>query len=137
MKKAQRGFLLGLCIIAAVLMLTTGCAHQQGAKDKVKLTGAELEKRGAERAVFSGYNPKNGCAAITAYFDKGNVRQTWDCFTASGSSWGKYIVEGDTICTTWDDPRVPAGCVEVYKIGEAKYESWRDGQPLFTFYSLK
>jgi hypothetical protein len=137
MKKAQRWFFLGLCIVAAVLVFTTGCAHQDANK-KVKVTGAELERRGAERAVTAGYNPGTGCAWMIVYFAEGSkVRQTYDCWGLTGTSWGTYRVDGDKICTSWDNPQIPAGCTEVYKIDEVKYEAWINGTPAVTFYRVK
>jgi len=143
MKKAQRGFFLGLCIVASVLMLTTGCAHQQNAKDKIKLTkkltGTELEEIADKYAVFAGYNPRLHCAWMNVFFlaDE-KIRQSWDCWgMGSGTTWGKWRVVGDKRCIKWDDPNRPyEDCVEIYRIGEEKYEAWVDGQPVSTYYKV-
>ena len=137
MKKTQRGFFLGLCIVAAVFMFTLGHA-QEGAKDKVKLTGAELEKTGAEEAVFAGFSP-NGCAWMNVFFaTDSKIRQSWDCWDTSGTTWGTYRVVDDKRCIKWDDPNRPfESCFEFYRIGEAKYEAWLNGVPIITFYRLK
>jgi hypothetical protein len=139
MKEAQRGFLLGLCVVAAVLMLTTEYAHLQDAKDKVKLTGAELEEIADKHAVFAGYNPKNGCAWMNVFFlADAKIRQSWDCLGMAGTTMGKWRLVGDKRCIKWDDPTRPnEECVEIYRIGEEKYEAWVDGQPVSTYYKVK
>lgn len=138
MSKVQRVLYIGICVVTAFLMFTTGYA-QEGAKDKVKLTGAELVKIADEYAVFAGYNPNNNCAWMNVFFlTDEKIRQTWDCWVVTGTAWGTWRLVGDKRCIKWDDPNRPnEECVEIYRIGEAKYEAWVDGRPASTYYKVK
>ena len=142
MKKVSRVFVLGLCVGVAFCMFSTVYA-QEAAKDKVKVTGAEYLKRGAEGAVIAGYNTQNGCAWMNVFLPDGkSIKQYYHCpaYGGFGAGVGTFQVVEDKICTKWDDGR--EFCSETYRIGEDKYESWvekSDGTryPIGTYYRLK
>jgi hypothetical protein len=137
MNKTWRGVFFGLCAIIVVLALTSTGNAEEGGKEKVKVTGVELEKRGAEGAAFAGYNPDTGCAWMNTYFEKDSkIRISFDCWMFTGTSWGTYSVDGDKLCLKWDNPQIKGGCYEIYKIGEEKFERRLKGKPQLIEYRL-
>ena len=121
---------LGLCVVLA-LFLTSVAQGQEGKKEKVKLTSAELQQRASKYFVIAGYNEQNGCSFMIVNFGDGTTRkQYWDCPPPgwSGTSNGTFRVVGDKECSKYEG--ISSGqerCHEKYQIGEDKYELWLEG----------
>jgi hypothetical protein len=119
---------LGLCLLLA-LFLTSAAQGQEGKKEKVKLTGAELQQRASKYFVIAGHNEQNDCSWMIVNSGDGKTRkQYWDCVSpmfGSGTSNGTFRVVGDKECSKYEG--IYGGqerCTETYQLGEDKYEFW-------------
>jgi hypothetical protein len=116
---------IGLC--AGVALLVTSPAYGQ---ERVKLTGAELQEMLLKSGEVSfGVNPKTNMAWIIVHTGEGKRDLFWRSLT-NAAEWGMEVgltkIAGDQLCTKWTF--APETCVDVYRIGENKYESRTGGE---------
>jgi hypothetical protein len=118
---------LGSCVVVALFMASV-VQGQESKKEKVKLTGAELQQLASKYYVIAGVNEQNGCSFMIVNSGDGTTRkQYYDCpsYSLSGVAKGTFRVVGDKECSiyeglNWGLER----CYELYQIGEDKYEWW-------------
>jgi hypothetical protein len=133
----RKGVVLGLGLVVALFM-TSVVQSQESKKDKVKLTGAELQQRASKYFVIAGYNVQTDCSFMIVNSGDGKTRkQYWDCLSplfGSGTSNGTFRVVGDKECSKYE--AILGGqerCAETYQIGEDKYEFWYEQLPQGSF----
>jgi hypothetical protein len=129
---------LGLCAVLG-LFFATVAQGQESKKDKVKLTGAELQQRASKYFVIAGYNQQNRCSWMIVNYGDGTTRkQYWECGPnlGSGISKGTFRVVEDKECSIWEE--ISFGherCYEHYEIGENKYEVWIEALGLGNYFT--
>ena len=107
-------------------------------KDKVKLTGAEIEKLYSQFAVFAGVNKAYSTVWMIRHYDGGKRETYWRSLTTpglSGSGIGTARIVGDKLCAAGGSGAVK--CYDIYRVGENKYESWIGGMIENFYYRLK
>ena len=120
------------------------------AGERTKLNGAELNKLYfSSLNFFAGiwvqYGSTLGDAWLETTYPNGTVELQWNSGIHSGRAKGRLRVAGDRICVTWENKRLPGflrefedkNCLEIYKIGDQKYENWLNGQNRGWFIWLK
>ena len=126
---------VGLCAVVA-LFVASPIQGQESKKDKVKLTGAEIQellfKSGA---VTFGLNHKsNSVFAIVSH--GGGKRDIFWRSLADPVVWGTDVttskIVGDQLCSKWTFG--PETCYDIYKVGEDKYEAVLKGNLVATWY---
>jgi hypothetical protein len=125
-----------LCLWAFVVLLVASPIRGQESKpDKVKLTGAELEKLNKPGAISFGINHRMNIVSIIENLENGK-RSIFLRSLLEPSHWytgmGTYKIVGDQLCTKW--PGLPENCSDIYRVGEDKYESWSGGTLGATWY---
>lgn len=141
----KRFFLRGPTVIglllAAGVCVASQVEGQQSLPSKVKLTAAELHQWvSQDGGVTAGINHANGCAWIVVGSKGGYREQYWNCPSPFGAdtSTGSSRVVGDQLCSKFD--KIGNGeerCWDVYRVGENRYEGWRDGKFQLDYYKLK
>ena len=141
-QSVRRGLIvLGLAAIAMLTASQVG-GQQPGKGQKVKVLGAALLEWRSKDAVYAGINHFNGCAFLTVTTKGGYQEQSWNC--PSPGPWGTDTtkgssrVVGDQVCNKYE--KVANGeerCWDVYRVGDIKYQYWRDGTHQLDVYKLK
>lgn len=125
---------VGLCVVLALFV----ASPIQG-KDKVKLTGVELDKLLLKPGAISfGITHKPNWVWIVEALENGKRSVYWRSL-ANPIMWGTDIgstkIVGDQLCEKWTFG--PERCFDIYRVGEDKYESWFDESLFSTWYKGK
>jgi hypothetical protein len=103
--------------------------HGETKKDKIKITGAELQDQFSKYAIFAGINFQNNVLWMLAQKDLDERNIYWKSFgkpDLAGSSSGSLKIVGDQYCSKWGSGKEK--CFDFYRIGEDKYEMWLGGK---------
>ncbi len=132
---------VGLCIVLA-LFLASPMQAEEGKKDKVKLTGAQIDELLLKPgAITFGINHKTNSVYITEALENEKRNLYWQSLAnpmVRGTDIGTTEIVGDQACSKWSFG--PETCFNVYRVDEDKYESmsgeslaatWYRGQTLF------
>jgi len=122
---------VGLCVVVALFV----ASPIQG-QDKVKLTGAEIDKLLLKPGAISfGINHQFNWVWIVEALENGKRSVYWRSL-ANPIMWGTDIgatkIVGDQVCSKWTFG--PERCLDIYRVGEDKYESKLGGSLFSTWY---
>jgi hypothetical protein len=122
--------IVGLCVVVGLFV----ASPIQG-KDKVKLTGVEVDKLLLKPGAISfGINHKTNWVWIVEALENGKRSVYWQSLanTNRGTDIGSTKIVGDQACEKWSFG--PERCFDIYRVGEDKYESWSGGSLSSTWY---
>ena len=122
---------VSLCVVVALFV----ASPIQG-QDKVKLTGAEVDKLLLKPdAISFGISHQTNWVWIIETLENGKRSVYWRSLAnpiVSGTDIGTSKIVGDQLCEKWTFG--PERCLDIYRIGEDKYESSLRGNLWSTFY---
>lgn len=122
----------------AILLIQGQEAYGETKKDKVKLTGAELQERLSNYGIAAGVNHRDNTVWIIVNHGNGKRDLFWRSLVKSGlwmTMSGTARVVEDQLCSKWTFG--PERCFDAYRIGEDKYESWLSGSLSSTYYGVQ
>lgn len=116
----------GTMFIAGALVATAAWA-QQGTKEPVQVSGAELQAWLSNGFVYAAEDHTNG--SVFFVVGEANDRALFYSHPSMGMNTvkGTQRVVGDTLCATWPGIRSEERCREWYRVGENKYEQREKG----------
>ena len=123
-----------------VLALLLSFAVSAEADSKIKLTGNDLSERITGYEVLAGISkePGLGFNFMMVAFQNGTRELYWNDGIKSGTDTGRHKFVGDQACVTWNTSfEGKERCYDVYKIGDDKYESWRNGKMAVSYYKIR
>lgn len=123
-------------LLIMLLFILTATSAQ--ASDRVKLTGTQLVDRMGAYEVIAGTSSQPEFNYMVVAYANGTREVYWNDGVNSGRDRGSHRIENDQICVTWQNSfEGKEQCFEVFKIGEAKYESVSNGKLVFTYYKIR
>jgi hypothetical protein len=137
--RIRGGFQMTLRILfmLAALFIPAASVH---AEERIKLTGPELAARNSGYEVLAGVSkePGLGFNFMVVAYQNGTREIYWNDGVKSGTDTGHLRIAGDQTCVTWKTSfESKEHCYDVYKTGEDKYESWRNGKIAFSYYKIR
>jgi len=130
-RSVHKVVVVGLCVVVALFV----ASPLQG-KDKVKLTGAEIQELLLKPyAISFGINHKTNSVYVTEALKNGKRNLYWQSLKNSllrGTDIGTTKIVDDQACSKWSFS--PESCFDVYRVGEDKYESRVGESLLATWY---
>lgn len=120
------------------LLFLLFAARPVEAGEKIKLTGSQLVDRIGGYEVIAGISHFASFNYMVVAYSNGTREVYWNDGLKSGTDTGTHRFEGDQICVSWENSfEGKEQCFDVYKIGESKYEAWRNGERAFTYYKIR